>query len=385
MEILILIGQILVGILLLTFLVVIHELGHAIIARRNGVVVEEFGIGFPPRAWAKKIKKYGVKLSINWLPLGGFVKMQGENDAATKKGDYGAASTWSKTKILLAGVTANWIFAMIAFTLLAVIGFPKVLPGQFTIANDTRTVAEPLKISYVEEKSPADKAGIKRGDHIKKIGDMKVNQPDDLMQASKKYKGKEVAVNYERAGKPESVKVKLRENPTPQQGILGVNSAAKTTYYSTWSAPIVGVGATIQFSVVTLQELGKMLGNLVTGLLYQLSGNEKMREQGSAAVSEAGANVAGPIGILGVIFPAAQKAGPATLLFLTGVISLTLAVMNILPIPALDGGRLFLMLLYKSLRRPLTKEREEQIVGLSFLFLLGLIVVITFADVYKFL
>src|SRR5476651_1159471 len=94
---------ILVGLIILVFLVVVHELGHAIVAKRNGVVVEEFGIGFPPRAWGRKLKN-GVLFSLNWLPLGGFVKMQGEHDSADKKGDYGAATFWQKTRILLAGV-----------------------------------------------------------------------------------------------------------------------------------------------------------------------------------------------------------------------------------------------------------------------------------------
>ena len=93
-----LIFGIILGLLILVILVVVHELGHAIIARRNGVVVEEFGIGFPPRAWAKKLKN-GVLFSLNWLPLGGFVKLQGENDSANKKGDYGAASYWAKTRM----------------------------------------------------------------------------------------------------------------------------------------------------------------------------------------------------------------------------------------------------------------------------------------------
>src|ERR1700730_15188840 len=98
-----LIFGIIVGLLILVLLVAVHELGHAIIAKLNGVIVEEFGIGFPPRAWGKKLKN-GVLFTINWLPLGGFVKLQGEHDAAGRKGDYGAASFWQKTRILLAGV-----------------------------------------------------------------------------------------------------------------------------------------------------------------------------------------------------------------------------------------------------------------------------------------
>ena len=131
-----LIFGIILGLLILVFLVVVHELGHAIVARRNGVVVEEFGIGFPPKAWGKKLKN-GVLFTLNWLPLGGFVKLQGEHDAANKKGDYGAASFWQKTKILLAGVGINWIVAALLLTVLAWTGLPKVLPDQFTVASDT--------------------------------------------------------------------------------------------------------------------------------------------------------------------------------------------------------------------------------------------------------
>src|SRR5664279_3659375 len=141
----ILVGVI-VGLVILVFLVVAHELGHAIVAHRNGVVVEEFGIGFPPRAWAKKLKN-GVLFTLNWLPLGGYVKLQGEHDSASKKGDYGAASFWQKTKILLAGVLMNWIVAVLLLTVLAWTGLPKILPDQFTVTGDTTIVKQSVEVS----------------------------------------------------------------------------------------------------------------------------------------------------------------------------------------------------------------------------------------------
>src|SRR3954468_2536341 len=115
-----------IGILLFISLVLVHEWGHFIMARRNGVDVEEFGLGFPPRAWSKRLKS-GMRLSLNVLPLGGFVKMKGEHDYDTRKGSFGAASLGAKTKILLAGVTMNLITGLVLLTVLAWIGMPKLI------------------------------------------------------------------------------------------------------------------------------------------------------------------------------------------------------------------------------------------------------------------
>jgi regulator of sigma E protease len=182
---------VIVGIIVLVFLVVVHELGHAIVARRNGVVVEEFGIGFPPRAWAKKLKN-GVLFTLNWLPLGGFVKLQGEHDSASKKGDYGAASFWQKTRILLAGVLINWVVAALLLTVLAWTGLPKILPNQFSVTGDTKVVTKPIEITVVTKDSPADKAGLKTGDQIRRFDGRAIDSSADLSDATKENRGKTV-------------------------------------------------------------------------------------------------------------------------------------------------------------------------------------------------
>lgn len=377
-----LIFGIIVGVIILVALVSVHEFGHAIAARRNGVVVEEFGIGFPPRAWAKKLKN-GVLFTLNWLPLGGFVKLQGEHDAADKKGDYGAASFWQKTKILLAGVFVNWMVAALILTVLAVTGLPKIVDNQFTVQNDTTTVLKPVEVAAVSKDSPAEKAGLKVGDQILRFAGDAVSDPQALTEKTKELKGETIEVVYSRSGLESTTSVALRADNQDGKGFLGVGSGQREETKATWSAPIVGVVTTGQFTLVTLQGLGDLVVNTVRGVVLQFSGDAQSREQANKDLSAASNSVAGPIGILGTIFPAAEQAGATQLALLTAIISLTLAVMNVLPIPALDGGRWFTMAVFRLLKKPLTKEREEKIQGTGFLILMMLVVVITVADVAK--
>lgn len=352
------------GIILFIGLVVLHELGHAVVAKRNGVKVEEFGIGFPPKAWAKKLKN-GTLFSLNWLPLGGFVRLKGEHDAAEGPGTYGGATTWVKAKILMAGVFVNWITAVVIFTIIALVGMPKIFPNQFTVPADTVTSAGPVTVASVVQGSPAQKAGLQEGDQITSFNDQSVNDAQQLIDVAKANAGKEAVIYYTRNDEPGQATVTLNSDPG-DQGYLGVAPGQQFTQRSTWSAPIVGVGVTAQFTYETIKGLWQTI--------TQLS---------QAKFAEAGENVAGPIGIFAIL-KSSSDIGIMPVLFLIGVISLTLAVMNTLPIPALDGGRLFVTLLYRALRRPLTKQREEAIQMAGFLILMLIVVLVTVADVGRF-
>jgi regulator of sigma E protease len=370
------------GLFILVFLVVVHELGHAIVARRNGVVVEEFGIGFPPRAWSKKLKN-GVLFSLNYLPLGGFVKLQGEHDAAENKGDYGSASFWQKTRILLAGVGVNWVVAAILLSILASTGLPKILPNQFSIPSDTISMKQPVEIAAVTSGSPAERAGLQVGDTIVRFNGKTVPTPDSLVAQTKQSQGKSVEIIYTHHGVEHTTMATLNKDDSHKQGYLGVNPSQRELIRASWSAPIVGVVTTGQFTLVTLQGLGSLVGNVVSGIVLQLSPNHATRQMASQNLSMAQNSVAGPIGILGRIFPAAAQAGLTELVFLSAIISLTLAVMNFLPIPALDGGRWFTMAVFKVFKKKLTKEREEKIQATGFMILMALVVVVTISDVGK--
>lgn len=384
-----LVWGIVIGVIALTILVVLHELGHALVARRNGVRVEEFGIGFPPAAYKKNVKKSflgkNVVYSVNWLPLGGFVKLQGEHDDDKKPGDYGAATFWQKTKILLAGVAMNWLTAAVLLTLLAWFGLPQLVPHQFTVAGDTRVIYNPVVLASIEKDLPAESAGLKLGDAIISVNGKKVEASAQLSEAAAAHKGEMVRVTYKRDGAERVAHVALRSTNNDRRGYLGAGLSQERFTRSTWSAPIVGIGVTAQLTGITLQGLGQVIGDGVSGLVMKLMPNDSAQKQANQKLSSASQSVGGPLSIFGILFPAAERAGMRYVVMMTALISLTLAVMNILPIPALDGGRWFVTAVFRLLKKPLTKEREEKIHGTGFLVLLLLVVLVTVSDVAKLL
>ena len=376
-----LIFGIVVGLLVIVFLVVVHELGHAIAARRSGVGVEEFGIGFPPRAWGKRLKN-GVLFSLNWLPLGGFVRLQGEYDSSNGKGDYGAATFWQKTKILLAGVVINWLVAAGILTILAWVGMPQLLPNQFNMPQDMSFENKgDVTIMALMPEYPAERSGLKEGDVIEKFAGQNVTNVEGLIDLTHQYRGETVEVVFERDDKTLSEQVTLRD--AEEGSVLGAGLGQMQVMRHSWSAPIVGVATAGQFTWVTLEGLGSLVSDFFGGLANKLSFDEATRERADEQLEKAGASVAGPIGILGVIFPQASQAGVTQVLMLAAIISLTLAVINALPIPGLDGGRWFTMAAFRVFKKKLTKEREESIQFAGIVVLMSLIILITVADVVK--
>ncbi|MBR3228858.1 site-2 protease family protein [Candidatus Saccharibacteria bacterium] len=402
---------VIVGLLVLMLLVTAHEFGHFIAARRNGVKVLEFGICFPPRAiaWVKnpKTKKWqrlprkdwkkpqdGLIFSINWLPIGGFCQMDGESDADTRKGTFGATSFWAKTKILFAGVIMNWLVAFVIFTILAWTGMPVFLDNQFTVGGDTYAEGGIVKVTSVAENSPADQAGILEGDYIVMVDGNTYEYASDIIDYNSNHAGEEVTYTMQRSAECEEpekecdntevYETTVTLNEADSEYLLGVTmSSTQTIRRSTWSAPIVGAGLTLQLTGETFKGVGIMLGNLVSGIASQFSPNAEVRESGQAAISAVGDSVSGPVGIIGQLFPAFTAAGPTNLAFLAALISVSLACMNVLPIPALDGGRWLLIAIYRLRKKKLTKETEEKIVSRAFMVLLAIIFIVTILDIVR--
>lgn len=361
------------GIFAFIMLVVLHEFGHMVAAKRNRVVVEEFGVGFPPRAWGKKLrKKKGDETlySLNWLPLGGFVKLKGEHDDATSKGSFGAARLKTKVKILLAGVGMNFLTAFVLLTGLFLFGAPK-LPfeslafygkEQFYIKSDTKVINSKTLISGVSDGSPAQQAKIEPGDNLLSINGVQPDAENPLAELTTKFAGQKVQVKLENSdGEVKEVEVQLREKGA-EGGVLGVSSVESVRLRSTWSSPINALAVMGQSTEATFKGIGYAVSNLTRG-------------EGQKASEVVG----GPVATVDAIKDV-SRSGIADLILLIALISLSLGIMNVLPIPALDGGRLFLILLFRLRGKVLTKEKEESINAWGMGALLFLVFIITIVD-----
>lgn len=411
------------GVLMLIGLVILHELGHFYAARKSGVEVEEFGIGFPPKAKSLG-KKNGTEYTLNWLPLGGFVRLKGEHDSDTEKGTFGAAKLSDKVKIMVAGVVVNAVTAIILMSVVAAIALPQVLrndQGEFTqfyVSNDSKIVEQHVVMSVVGDTeieqqegfhSPAAEAGLKDGDIILSLNKencvnsegsdpsctVQVRESVDLLESTKNLSSESVVVHYiafdDKEAKETTVQFRSQDEVEESERVAtqcladaGVdiekqnNCPRKLGYFgvfpddyierrATWSAPLVGTVVSAQVIKETLLQFGAVIGGLFQG-----------------DTAPARENITGVVGI-GYILGELADRGFIAVLFLTSVISLSLALMNILPIPALDGGRLFVTLLFRLLRKPLTKEVEERIHGSGFALLMVLFLLITILDVQRFI
>ena len=391
------------GIILLIGLIVTHEFGHFIVARRNGVVAEEFGIFFGPTLYKRKTKA-GWIFKFNLLPLGGYVKLKGEHDSDTEPGSYGAASLWVKTKIMSAGVVVNFLTGILLLTILALVGMPKILPNQFSINSNqhiVRQAASAVQVTGVQHGTPAYKAGLKPGDNITAIGTKNnlttLTSSTSLEKTTSNDAGQTVIIHYTRNGKNLTTSTTLysktqaaaegKQLKTNQPIYLGVSlnplnvTNGVTIERFTWAAPVVAVGLTKQILVLTYQGVGlafRGLGGIIAGVA---TSNSTARHN---AQTTASSDVCGPICLVAVLKDT-DFLGIQFMVFIIAVIAITLAIMNVLPIPALDGGRLYMTLITRATKHPMAANIEELAVAISLILILILFGFIAYVDIKRFI
>lgn len=353
---------------ILSILVFVHELGHYTVARLMGVYVEEFGFGLPPRIVGKKIGR--TVYSINWLPIGGFVKLAGEDadedeirktrsqDARHIREYFWAKSKKARAAILVAGVVMNFLLAVVLTTILLVSG---------TIEPTDR-----VHVEKVNADSPAQMAGIRENDIVTAVAvtddgvekKTDIHDTETMITLVKTHAGGTVTLYILRDGMPLTVSLIPRVSPPAGEGALGV--AILNVEEKKYPLP-EAVGKAV---VICITKMGQMLG-AIGNLLYRLV---------TGGTIQSG-EVAGPVGIAQVTGEA-RKYGWKALFEFTSILSLNLALLNILPLPALDGGRLAFVV-FEKMGRKARPALERTIHQIGMIFLLLLLLLITINDVLR--
>ena len=370
---------IIVFLIILSVLVIIHELGHFLTAKRLKIRVEEFGFGLPPRAFG--IKKGETIYSINWLPIGGFVKLYGEDQAPLRQGSAGQAfftrPPREKALVVLAGVVMNFLLAIIIFyVFLNISNFKTELPllddHRFFFVNQQNT--SEIIVSSVSKGSPAEKAGITPFSKIVEVNGEQMNDSVYFINIINKNKGKKITISWQdvKTAKKFKAVVEPRVSPPKNEGAVGVAffplAKAVLTYETPGQKVFSGVAHPLNLLAYNLNIIGKLL---------KLS----FAQKSAAPISE---GVSGPVGIYSLVGDIVQipdtKERILGILNLAGILSISLAFFNILPIPALDGGRLFFILIEGVTRRRVHPRFEEYAHAIGMVILLALIALITLHD-----
>ncbi len=359
MDVIILAALVFIGLLLAV--VLIHEFGHFIAAKRTGCLVEEFGFGFPPRLWSHKWGE--TEYSINLLPIGGFVRIEGEDMENDNPGprSFATKAAWQRIIILSAGVVMNVVLAWILLSAQSVVGVPMLLEQE----NDQHMTDFQTYITGVAPESPAELAGLQSLDRIIKINEIEQPGINDIQAETEAAAGQAITMVVDRQGTEETVTVTVRNNPPEGEGRLGIELAATGLQkFPWWQAPWQGLVRTFEMLKAILTQFGLIIGRMITG-------------NGSTI------ELAGPVGIA-VYTKEAASLGWAYILEFGALISLNLAIINILPLPALDGGRILFVLLEKIRGKRLATQIEQRTHTIGFMILIGLMLLITFKDIQRF-
>ncbi len=336
----------LIIIIFLSVLIIVHELGHFLLAKKFGVLVEEFGIGLPPKIFSRK--KGETTYSVNALPIGGFVKILGENreeeteteNAVSQERIFYNLKIWKRFLIISGGVAMNFILGWLLVSLIFAVGIPKA-----------------VIITQVMSDGPAEKIGIKTNDKV--IGFSDVNE---FVGFINQHRGEIVPLRIERGKEELTFEITPRKNPPKNEGALGVALVEA-------GQERLGILKSVWEGLKTSAEIFSIIFIAIFNLL-------KMAILGKASLE----GIAGPVGIVKITNQASQM-GLVYLIQLLALISINLAAINIFPFPALDGGRLLFLIIEKITGKPLPKRFEQYVNAVGFVFLILLMALVTIKDI----
>ena len=347
----------------LIFLMVAHEFGHFILAKKFGVDVEEFGIGYPPRIFGKKIGK--IIYSINLLPFGAFVKVRGEMGEVSDSKSFAGKTIFQRFLIILGGVLVFWIISWILISATMKLGTPVSIPDEEEVSQSK------VQIISIAKNSPAEKENLKTGDFILKMKTEKaeienIKKVKEVQDFTNSNLGKEILLTIERGREIFEKKIIPRENPPEGEGPMGIILTRITTISFSWyKAPVEGLKATVDSTLSILRSIPK--------LIFEILSKRKI---------PAGVEVVGPIGIFSLSSQMVNLGLNYYLRFLA-LISIYLAVFNILPIPALDGGKILFLGIEFIRKKPVSPKVEQNITAVFFAFLVFLMILVTIKDILK--
>ncbi len=368
---------ILIFVIILGLLVFVHELGHFLVARWNGIRVDEFGFGFPPRlfgvtknaegkyelVWGSKEMPSGQTVySLNWIPLGGFVKIAGEDGHdTTDPTSFAGKSAWTRIRVLAAGVFMNFLFAWFLISVVFMLGLPQPIEpadhGKFADAK--------IQVLAVGKGTPAETMGLSMGDAIVSINGEAITTLEQVTQAISSHKGQTITVVVDRFGKPLTLSGTPRTEYPATEGALGISfSETAVVSYPWYEAIYRGAIATYDITLAILGAFGMMIASLFGGTKTAL-------------------DVTGPVGIVYLTKQMSDLGLPYLLQF-AALLSINLGIINILPIPALDGGRILFILIEKLKGSPVSHRVEGMIHQVGFILLLVLMLLVTVRDFAQF-
>lgn len=368
---------IIIFVVLLGMLVFVHELGHFVVARRNGIRVDEFGFGFPPRllgvikddagkyqiVWGNKDMPDGKTVySLNWIPLGGFVKIAGEDGHDVDDPEsFAGKSAWIRVKVLGAGVFMNFVLAWFLISIVFMLGLPQPIdPSQSGQYDDVK-----IQILSVVKGAPAETMGLKMGDEILSINGKQMTGLEQVSEEIASHRGETVAIQVNRFGEMLTLSGTPRTEYPGNEGSLGISfSETAIVSYPWYQAIYEGGIATYNITIAIFQAFGQMIASLFGG-------------------DKAGLDVTGPVGIVYLTKQMSDLGLPYLLQF-AALLSINLGIINILPIPALDGGRILFVLIEKLKGSPVSHRVEGMIHQIGFMLLLLLMLFVTVRDFSQF-